>query len=223
MTDLVMLDDTDLSILATKVSRAQAIAGYINGSFQNWPEIVSKYAASGKHLVSIDVVAEPSKGAQCLDVERGDATVADAPGWVETTMANGRKARDLRWFPKVYIQESNAAALVAELASKGVQRADYRLWTAHYTGSAHICGKVSCGCEIEADATQWSNRYASLSLDINLCTPGFFDGPPSEPPVRPVEPKPVVKLGGVVLHGSLAEPVVTVVESSDAGKTWLAA
>lgn len=174
----VMLDDTNVSTLESHASGAYAVAGYVNGSFANWAALVGKYASSGKFLLSIDVKNAPSAGAQCLDVEKGDATNADAPGWVKATRAAGMAAKDLRWFPKIYTSASNATALIGTLTAAGVARDEYMLWTAHYTGKAHICNK-SCGFgDFQADATQWTDSYDGASLDCSQAYGYFFSGAP---------------------------------------------
>lgn len=96
MTTRLMLDDTDVSILQRYAGSADAVAGYVNGSFANWDQIVALWGTSGKHLISIDVQNKPSAAAQCRDIEAGDATMADAPGWFTATQAAGKAARDLR-------------------------------------------------------------------------------------------------------------------------------
>jgi hypothetical protein len=196
MTQYEMLDDVNLALVEPLSAGAYAIAGYVNGSFQNWPAIVAKYGKSGKYLLSIDTQGNASAGAQCLDIERFDATIGQAAAWVKATAAAGKAARDLRWYPKVYTSASNAAALVKALSDAGIKRDEYMLWSAHYTGTAHICGPKSCGYP-QADATQWTSTFHGASLDASLCYGYFFAGPvpyhaPAEPvkPVEPPEPKP---------------------------------
>src|SRR6266487_4563491 len=71
--------------------------------------------------------------AQCLDVEPGDATNADAPAWVKRQIARGV------YRPVVYTSLSNVNALLRALAAAGISRPQVRLWTAHYTGREHLC------------------------------------------------------------------------------------
>lgn len=171
-----MLDDVNLSIMESRASGAYAIAGYVNGRYSNWPAIVAKYGKSGKYLLSIDVQGNPGAGAQCLDVEKGDATIAQAPAWFKVTAANGRRARDLRWYPKLYTSAGNAEALIAEMSKADIARDAYMLWSAHYTQKAHICGPRTCGYP-QADATQWTSAFDGASLDASLCYGYFFAGP----------------------------------------------
>lgn len=180
MTLRLMLDDTNLSVEAPHAASAYAIAGYVNGRFNNWASVVAKWGKSGKYLLSIDVLNQPSAGAQCLDVEPGDATNADAPSWVKATQAAGRAAKDLRYYPKLYTSASNATALIGALTAAGIARNEYMLWTAHYTGKAHICNS-SCGLgNFQADATQWTDTYQGASLDATQAYGYFFAGAPAQ-------------------------------------------
>lgn len=186
----LMLDDVDVSITESHDAPAFAVAGYIDGLYANWNELVDHYKATNKHLVSIAVTADATLGAQALDIENGDATIAEAPNWVKLTAAAGRRTRDLRWFPKVYTSASNVEALINALTAAGIPRSGYFVWSAHYTGEAHICSPKSCGYP-SADATQYTDRFAGASLDGSMCYGYFFAGPPAEPaPVPPPAPKP---------------------------------
>lgn len=205
MTDLstyVMLDDVNLALLGLHAPAAHALAGYVNGDYANYAELAKASTSAGKFLLSIDVNADTNTGAQCLDIENGDATAADAPAWFKATAAAGAKARDFRWFPKLYTSESNLPALVKVMTKAKIPRASYLLWSAHYTDKAHICGPSSCGSKVQADATQWTDRAFGVSLDESLCSAQFFAGPPALPkpvtaplPVAvaaPAAPKPAV-------------------------------
>lgn len=190
----LMLDDVNLSVEEAKAALAAAIAGYVNGRFNNWPAIVAKYSKSGKHLLSIDVQGNVSAGAQCLDVEKGDIDPANHAliiSWVKGTMAAGRATRDLRWFPKVYTSVSNALAIIEALTAAGIKRDEYMLWTAHYTDKAHICSKACGFGDLQADATQWTDHYEGVSLDASLCFGYFFSGAPAVAPVKPPVAPPV--------------------------------
>jgi hypothetical protein len=74
------------------------------------------------------------------------------------------------------------AAVLAALARAGIDRSQVRLWTAHYTGHAHLC-TATCGFGFRwtADATQWTDRALGRNLDESVCTDSFFGPPPSPP------------------------------------------
>ena len=189
---LLMLDDVDISIEARYTGSAAAIAGYVNGRFENWPAVVQKWGNSGKHLVSIDVQNYPAAGAQCLDIENGDAKVSEAPAWFRATKALGVQTGDLRYYPKLYISASGSASLIKTMTAAGIPRSEYMLWSAHYTNTAHICGPGTCGYP-QADATQYTNKDNGANLDASQCYAYFFAGkdgvvPTAPPAVNPAEP-----------------------------------
>jgi hypothetical protein len=106
-----------------------------------------------------------------------------------------------------------------------IARDEYMVWSAHFTGEAHICSPEGCGYP-QADATQWTDKYDGVRLDASLCYGYFFAGPPVvkpvappvvvkppvKPPVGPVEP-PVVHppVVGPPKPGVPPKPVVTLV------------
>ncbi|HMG62697.1 MAG TPA: hypothetical protein VK599_07095 [Streptosporangiaceae bacterium] len=175
-----MLDAVNLPALEAHAGEAQALAGYVNGRWPTFPALVSKYGKTGKYLLSIDVQGNPALGAQALDVESGDATIAQAPGWTKETQAEGKKARDGRWFPKLYSSISGGNALIAALAAAGIRRDEYMYWSAHYTpGYPHICGPSTCRQGPQADATQWTDAFDGGPVDGSQCFAYFFSGPPA--------------------------------------------
>jgi hypothetical protein len=142
---------------------APAVAGYVNGKWPTYDQVVLRWPKA-KHL---SIAVNTSRDADCLDVEPGDATNADAPGWVHRQLARGAHR------PVVYTSASNANALMDTLARAGISRSKYRLWTAHYTHTPHRCG-AACGVRGVADATQWTNVSHGRNLDESLLAPTFF-------------------------------------------------
>ena len=204
MTTHLMLDDVDDVILFGHANPAYAIAGYMNGRWANWASIVKMFP-TGKFLLSIAVSADVSVGAQTLDIENGDATIAQAPAWFKGTQAAGKAAKDFRWYPKLYTSISNGHDLLSTMEKAGVKRSEYMLWSAHYTGKPHICGPKSCGAAVQADATQWTDKYDGVSLDASMCYGNFFSGPADKPVPQPKpRPKRHVADGTVSLDKALA-------------------
>jgi hypothetical protein len=155
----VMFDDTTVSLIPRF---ARAVAGYVNGIYVTVPALRLRF--KGRRIVTIAV---NSLGrAHYLDIERGNATIADAPGWWERNKEHGARG--------FYIAESEAADLVAHLEAHGIHRDEYVLWTAHYDGTRHICGPRSCGCAVTADGCQWTNRANGRSLDESWLRPSFW-------------------------------------------------
>lgn len=144
---------------------AKAVAGYVNGKWPTYPTLVRDFPHA--HKVSIAVTSHAD--ADCLDVEAGDASVADAPAWVKRQLARG-VAR-----PIVYTSVSQASALQRALTKAGISRRQYRLWTAHYTFVPHRCdSRCGFGFTDVADATQYHDHALSRNLDASLCSPAFF-------------------------------------------------
>lgn len=183
---MVLYDDINLNLIP---KNAEAVAGYVNGRWPTYNEVVRRWPKA--HHLSIAVSSHAD--ADCLDVEPGDATNSVAPGWIKKQMGRG-VAR-----PCVYTSVSNAKALLDTLAKAGIGRHQIRLWTAHYTGKEHLCSPT-CGFAMNttADATQWTDRALGRSLDQSLAVDTFFDkgaspAPPKPKPVPPPKPVPVPK------------------------------
>jgi len=115
-------------------------------------------------LLSIAVFAHDD--ADCLDVELGDATPAQAPAWVKRQKAPR---------PCLYASASVMNLLVATLDRAGIARGSVRLWSAHYKSGEHICGPDTCKLmSARADGTQWTPRARGISLDQSLLHDDFF-------------------------------------------------
>ncbi len=106
-----------------------------------------------------------------VDDEPGDATNAELVGWYNLMKSKGAT--------RIYFYTSagNAQALIDTLAAGGISRSDYKLWSAHYTYSLHICGPNTCGYP-QADATQWTDKALGRNLDQSVCAPDFFGPTP---------------------------------------------
>lgn len=148
---------------------AYAVAGYVNGHWPTFAQLETAFPQAKR--LSIAVTAEAD--ADCLDIEPGDATNALAPAWFRRQKARGVA------LPVFYTSLSNVKALVGVLAAAGIKRDQYRLWTAHYTFTAHLCS-ASCGYGMPtyADATQYTDKALGRSLDASFLSTGFFSLPP---------------------------------------------
>ena len=90
---------------------ADLYLGYDDG---NWPDADTiAQLFKGKTVVRITVFPGDNEG-DMLDVEKGDATAGDAPGWVQRRREAGHGG------PLVYTYESNRAAVIAAFASANV-------------------------------------------------------------------------------------------------------
>lgn len=165
-----MFDSTSVSAIP---ANAPAVAGYIGGSWPTYLRLVQMFPRA--HHLSIAVNA--SEDAECLDIEYLDATPDQAPAWVKRQFARGVER------PVVYASVSAMPFVLRALEDDGIAFSSVRIWTAHYTGTAHLCTPGSCGSGLQtsADATQWTDHALNLPLDESLCDDTFF-GPPPPPP-----------------------------------------
>jgi hypothetical protein len=163
---MFMYDDITAGLIP---GNAQAVAGYVDGSFANVSAMQHLFPKA--RLLTIAVF--PQDDAEALDVETGDATNAQVYGWFLRQRARGV------YRPAVYTEASNAAALQATMAANGFARSSYRMWTAHYTGTPHFCSPSTCGFgRDQADATQFTSTALGRSLDESLIAADFFTLPP---------------------------------------------
>lgn len=152
---------------------APAVAGYVGGSWPTYLRLVQGFPRAYHLSIAVNAYED----AECLDIERGDATPYEAPAWVKRQLGRGVRR------PVVYSSVSTMGAVLAALESDGIQRDAVRLWTAHYTGYPHVCSPQNCGygLRVSSDATQWTDHALNGNLDESLCDDAFF-GPPPPPP-----------------------------------------
>lgn len=153
------------SIDPAQIPAGQDAAGYVDGQ---WRTFTALHGPS-----NLSVAVFPVDDAEALDVEPGDATNADAPGWVKRELGLGH------WRPCLYTSVANLPGLLAALGA-GIQRSQVRIWTAHYTYQPHRCTHA-CNQQLPADfladATQWTDRSGGKNLDESELADDFFDTP----------------------------------------------
>lgn len=144
---------------------ADAVAGYVDGRFRSLPDLRRMHP--GVPWLSICVAV--SSQAMVLDVEAGDATPGAAAEWVKAQHGRGVKR------PAIYCSLTVVPALELELRALSIRRNQIRLWTAHWTGRAHICSN-ECGVTMEErpGATQYQNDVGH-GYDLNLTSTGWFN------------------------------------------------
>ena len=162
---IVMYDSIDLTQIPPA---AEAVAGYVNGRWATYPDLATRWP----HAARLSITVTASGDADCLDVESGDATLPQVYAWFK---------RQSVYRPVVYTQVSNVAGLVATMTANGIKRSGYRLWSAHYNNTAHICGPESCKYPgaVACDGTQWTPHADGKNLDQSDLLPDFFATKPT--------------------------------------------
>jgi peptidoglycan hydrolase-like protein with peptidoglycan-binding domain len=162
VSDLTMYDATTVANIP---KTAVIVAGYVGGLYPTYITLQKQFPKAT--LLSIAV--NSSEDAQCLDVEKGDAIIADIPAWYKRQLAN-KVSR-----PVIYASVGNMADVLSELASSGISRQNVRLWSAHYANGNHICGPSTCGqVRQDMDGTQWTDNANGISLDQSTLVESFF-------------------------------------------------
>ena len=170
---ITMYDTTTPGAVGRLASTSSdAVAGYVDGRYKDLAELVRLYP-NHRHL-SIAVTADHD--ADCLDIENGDATPAQAPGWVIRQHARGVPR------PVLYANLSTMPVVVLRLEQAGIPRKSVRLWMAHFDQHAVIPDGF--------DAHQYSDTFQGRNVDVSVCLEDFFDVPPVPVPVRKRRPLP---------------------------------
>ena len=209
---IVMYDSVSLSQIPAD---ARAVAGYDGG---NWPTF-RQLAGRWPHAHRLSIAVNAAEDGDCLDVENGDAIPADAPGWFRQQKARGVA------LPCFYGSVSVIPQIEAILAAHGIDRSQYRVWSAHYTGQPHICGPA-CGLGHPADGTQWTDKALGRDLDESLLRDDFFAMPDPLAALTPKERTTVERYDHLAKHPhlrphELAQTRADLVRMRK--ETWLAA
>jgi hypothetical protein len=205
MADLIaMYDSVTLSEIPAD---PPAVAAYVDGEYANATEATRRFP----HALILTIAVDPAHDADCLDIETGDATPADAAGWYDRQRARGVTR------PVLYANASTMQAdVVPVIQAARIGRGSVRLWSAHYLDVAHICGPHSCGeLSIDADGTQWTSTAMGRDLDESLLLADFFGTPPAphpHPAPPPAQEDDVQS--GQLSNGPGAVTVITVPQGS---------
>lgn len=155
----------DTITIETVPPNPEAVAGYVGGHWPTYNALVQKFP----HAHHLSIAVNAGEDAECLDIEAGDAVPAQGPAWVKRQLARGVKR------PVVYASVSSMQTVIDILESSGLHRGEFRVWTAHYTFTAHLCGPhCGFGFRDNADATQWTDRALGRNLDESQLVDNFF-------------------------------------------------
>lgn len=145
------------------------VAGYVGGIWPDYSEIVAKFPKARHKSVAVNATED----ADVLDIEKGDATPAEAPAWVKKQIARGVKK------PGVYADASTMPEVLKALEAGGLARSEYVVWIAHYVNAA-----PAYPFEQGADAIQWTQAAEGKDLDQSIAIDNFWDITQPSPPVK---------------------------------------
>lgn len=146
-----------------------AYAGYGNGRYRNMDELRQQFP----HKPALEIDVLNAGIGDVLDIEKGDAVPADAPGWARRRQKAGVKR------PVLYASLSDMPAIFQWCAKAGLNRSEYRLWSAHWTYRAHICNPRTCHTSLHFDGTQYTDKGGGGKWDESLLRADFFGPRPS--------------------------------------------
>ncbi|HEY1706401.1 MAG TPA: peptidoglycan-binding domain-containing protein [Trebonia sp.] len=128
-------------------SSASIVAGYVDGEYA-WTAADWGLFPKAKH-VRISINGTGNLG-DVLDVEKGNATPADTPGWIARRKAAGL-AR-----PSIYCSLSTVPAVRKATGALQLDTA-YDIWVADWTGKSHELEAPLPGAAVWMVATQWES------------------------------------------------------------------
>lgn len=144
---------------------AIAVAGYVDGRWRTWPDVLSRWP-SARH---VSISATGRLAADVVDVEADDVTVAGAVEWVDRMHAQGHPA------PGVYASLSTWTSELQDALLARWTRSQFRVWTAHWTYRWHRCDHhCDARLRIPVDATQFTDRGLGRDLDVSAALTTFF-------------------------------------------------
>lgn len=195
------------AVTATNIPRkAQMVAGYVDTiSIPQWS--VADWALF-PDAVHVEIVKKATSiFGNVLDVEKGDATAAQIPGWLTAMRARG-------FVPSVYTSYSNWNAVQQAVNNAGIAHPPY--WIADYSQNSMTWWPTLNG--IDAIAWQYTDPGA---YDISLVTPYWegINGMVME--LTDLVPVPNLDSNGNYTGDGADAPVSDLLRFSDASVRWL--
>lgn len=159
---------------------AEIVAGYVDGQWPNFDEIVANFP--GAQHVSITVEGRPGARVGDLEVPNfNSATMQECAArgavWAKSEIAAGRR-------PTLYYSKDFAGIVGNALSEAGVAFHDVDFWVGDWTGVAHLVGG--------SVATQWASPATGSGGNFDISeTNGAWPGVSGSPVPEPVpEPAP---------------------------------
>jgi hypothetical protein len=147
------------------------VAGYADGNWL-WPS--PGWARFQPPIVSLSIVVSANDQGDILDVEIGDATPADVPGWVRRFNRPGRRK------PTIYsnrstwsrMQGSPALTIVEALQNAGIQVSSVDWWASTLDGTQFVPGAVAV--QYAGSDRTGGNYDESIIWDTSWIGEGFL-------------------------------------------------
>jgi len=165
----IMFDSVDPTQIP---AHAELVAGYIDGPKSQWPDAAWTMFPKAE-LVRINVTGDPSHGGDVLDVERFDASPADAPVWFDARTKAGAGGLT------IYCNRDTLPAVHEAMGKRS-----YFRWIATLDGTLFIDGYPP----LEGPAVvQFAGAGAAgRNVDVSLVMSDYFHPAPSRPAARSV-------------------------------------
>ena len=158
------------------------VAGYVNGRISQWP--AAAWAKFKTHKpIRITVTSSVNDG-DVLDIENGDATPGQAPGWVKARLASKQLVPGPS-APTLYCNRSNMTPVIDACVAHGLRwGVDFHLWVSTLDGTKTLAGNP-------AVAVQWRGAVAGEPWDVSeVVNDGWhpFAAAPKPAPKPPAQP-----------------------------------
>lgn len=144
------------SITATDIPvTAQMVGGYVSGSFR-WTDADWGRFPGAVHVRIATAATVTGAGVHVLDVEAGDATPGEAPGWARAQRALGQP-------PTIYCSTSQWPVIRAAFASAGEPEPAW--WVAAYPGGGAVIPAGAVAHQYADPATSGGHWDLSVVAD----------------------------------------------------------
>jgi hypothetical protein len=163
----------DSTVPANLPAGYPAYLGYVDGQWPTVPKLLAAHPEA--HVIGLTVLGG-TLAATGVDCEPGNVNAVGAASWVKRKLAVAPASRPVA-YADLESPGYSMAEIIAALLNLGIPRVKYRVLTAHYTGTAHICSPSTCGTAFQADGTQWTSKYPGIGgddIDMSLLDDSFF-------------------------------------------------